>query len=348
LSILHIWELPKGTKVLLQNRSEYIDVKNISQNIDESLIEKIKSRNGRPLDIKFPINFETQEWASIVGALLAEGSITKRNGVGFWNKNPEFFQKFTNLLSKILKKGLKVKPKIYGCFLPTVFTKILMNGLKMPTGDKVLNDIRIPEIYLQSNDEKIIGSLLSWLFTGDGWITVFNDHLRQKHRTIGIGFGSKEKDFQPKLLKNTIELLNKIGIRTPKPFQEIKKTKNGKFSYNWKLFIKGKRNLTIFKEKINFQTKNQQLLLKEAIKSFVRPKLSDNESLFLVIQAVQNATNQKGYATKYDIVKITNLKTKWIERLLKRAVNENKIKVIDGGNRKEIGYGKYPYKYVAI
>lgn len=249
LSLFHIWQLPKGTKILLKNSSEYIDVSKISQSINENLIEKIKSRQGRPIVVKFPINFETENWASFIGAILSEGSISKRNGIGFWNKNSKFFKSY---------------------------------------------------------------------------------------------------DFQPKLLMNTLELLNKMGIRTSQPFQEIKRTKNGEISYNWKLFIKGKKNFQIFKEKINFQIKNQQLLLEEAINSFVRPKLSDNESLFLVIQAIQNASSEKSFATKHDIAKLTNLKLNWIERLLKRAVNENKAKVIGGGNRKERGYGKYPYHYMAI
>ena len=348
LTLFHSWELPKGTKVLLRNKSKYVDITETSKNFNESSIEKIKSRGGKPIAIKFPINFDTEEWACLMGAILSEGSITKRNGAIFWNKNQEFFNKYIRLISKITTKGLEIKKEIYGCFLPTIFAKILIYGLKSPAGHKVHNDIGIPEVYLNSNNQILIGHLLSWLFTGDGWITIFRDHLGQKHRTIGIGFGAKEKDVQPKLLKDTIKLLNKLQIKTSKPFQEIKKTKKGKITYNWKLFIKGKRNLTIFKEKINFQTKKQQILLSEALKSFVRPKLLDNESLFLVIQAVQKATNEQGFATKHDIAEITNFHVKWIERLLKRAVTESKIKVIGGGNRKEIGYGKYPYKYVAI
>lgn len=348
LSTLHISELPKGTKVLFRNSSEYVDIKSVSRNIDESLIEKVKSRAGKPIDIKFPINFKDKEWASLVGAILSEGSIMSRSGVGFWNKNTEFFQKYVKLISSIVQEGIEVREKIYGCFLPTIFTKILIYGLKMPTGDKVLNDIGIPEVYLECNDENFIGCLLSWLFTGDGWITVFKDHLGQKHRVIGIGFGSKEKDLQPKLLKDTIKLLNKMKIKTNKPVQEIKETEKGKITYNWKLFIRGKRNLTIFKEKINFQKKSQQILLSEAIQSFVRPKSQDNESLFVVIETVQALSNEKRFATKHEIAQLTDFRIKWIERLLKRAVVENRLKIIGGGNRKESGYGKYPYRYVAI
>jgi len=343
---MHFWELPKETMTLLRGNSSFIKIEGVDKS-KEHLIEKIKFRKiGKPISIIFPINFLIEEWAVITGALLSEGSIFDKQGIGFWNKDPELMEKFIKILKKVVKSGFREDKDNFGCLLPQIFTKILNTGLELKSGDKIKNDIGVPEIFLNSDDEKLSSALLSWLFSGDGWITVFKDHLNQLHRAIGIGFCSIEKDKISRLLSDTTKMLDKFDIRFSRPFQEIGVTKRGVIFFNWKIFIKGKNNLIKFRDKINFQTKSKREILDKAIASFVRPKRSDNESLFLVADAVRESCFEFGFSTKHDVMQLTDLKESWVLRLLKKALDKGMIKVIGGGNRR-VGFrgGRYPYFY---
>ncbi|MBS3054985.1 MAG: LAGLIDADG family homing endonuclease [Candidatus Aenigmarchaeota archaeon] len=346
MTVLHIWELPEGTKVLLKNNSTYVNVKNIPRDVDESLIEKVKSRFGIPISVSFPVNFLTQEWAALVGTVLGDGLINTGGGVGYWNKDRDFFEKF-NLLLKKMKLAFTVDEKNFSIRMPEILADILIQGLGLTRGDKVKNNIGIPRIFLDCEDEQVIGSLLRWLFTCDGWVTIFKDHLGQAHRNVGIGFGTSIKDSQPQLLIGTIFLLDKIGITTSKRVFETKISKN-KLSFFCKVFIRGRNNLIKFRDKVGFISERKSNILDTAINSFERPKLGDGESLDLVLKSIEETSLEYGFATKHNIEELTRLRVKWIERIITRLIREERIKVIGGGNRSPTGYGKLPFRLQVI
>lgn len=123
LEKMHFWELPKETMVLLRGNSSFIKISEVERS-KENLIKSIKFRkNGKPISINFPINFLTEEWAAITGALLSEGSIFDRQGTVFFNKNPELMKKFIILIRKQIKSGIQVNKKNFSCSLPKIFTK---------------------------------------------------------------------------------------------------------------------------------------------------------------------------------------------------------------------------------
>ena len=311
----------------------------------ENFIIKGKyGNNGKPLQISFPINFMTPEWAGLVGAILADGYINKNFGVGFWNTDDEIFNNFLEMASKITPDGFRVNKVLYGCFFPAILGHILIIGLGLKEGDKTKVDIGIPMIYLNSDNEMIVKSLLSWIFTGDGWVTLFKDHLEKTHRTIGIGFGSSKEDKMPQLLINVLCLLKQLEIRHSIPFQRIKEKKDGSRSYSWVAFIKGKNNLINFKKRVGFNSNRKQKILDKAIESYTMPQLRKGESLYLVSNAIQKLNRKGRLVTKHEVRKVTSLKIKRIEVVLKEAKDKNLIEIVGGGIKNPSG-GKYPYIY---
>jgi len=335
--------LPK--KVLIR----ITDLLNLSYDEVEKMIVKMKhGPTGMPVEIKFPIDFLTPEWSGFVGGMLAEGYLHLQY-VGFWNTKKEIIEKFVGLSRKIFKTKVRIDEKNFGCFFPACIGHILIEGLELKFGNKTKENIRIPKIYKNCKNDEMKKSLLSWLFTGDGWVTLFRDHLGQVGRAVGIGFGSSERDRVPLLLKDTMEMLDSYEILYTKPFREKGRIKSGKITYKWKIFIRGKQNLIRFKEKIGFQSTKKQRILEKCIESYIRPKLNDNQSLELVVKAINNLTFLGIEANKHNISKSINLREKWVERLLKRARDRKLVTVIGGGNRLNGRYGgKSPYIYQVV
>jgi len=313
----------------------------------EKFIIKTKyGKNGKPIKISFPINFLAPEWAGLIGAVLAEGNINSHFTVGFWNKDNEVLNNFIELAKKIISNDIRINKNVYGCFFPAIFGQILVVGLELEVGNKTKSDIVIPEIYLNSKDKQITRYLLSWLFTGDGWVTIFKDHLGQTHRAIGIGFGSLEKDKQPQLLRGIMHLLDQLEIKYSKPYQEIKRQKSGKITYSWKIFIKGKQNLSKFSEQVSFQNSKKQKILEHILQTYKKPKLGNGESVGLVLSAIKKLYASGKAINKNSIAELIHLNPHWVTRLLIRAKEKGIVKVIGGGERMKGKWGgRNPYLY---
>jgi hypothetical protein len=320
----------------------------------EKYIEKASyNLNGKSISVKFPIDFLNEEWAGFVGALLAEGDINQSGGVGFWNVDKEVISKFVTLVNRLFSNSIKYSTykNAYYCLFPSIIGQILISGLEMKTGPKVKTDPEIPRIYRdrdisKEKNKRIVSSLLSWLFTGDGWVSLFKDHLGKTQRHMGIGFSIISKNSPPKLLKDTHYLISKFAIKPQKIYFDTKKEyyKKGKkeITESWKFFIHGKENFELFQKNIDFKDTRRKDILQEAIQSFVKPNLRKGEPLIRVI----NAVKQNSPCTKHNVIKDTKLQMKRIEILLKEARTSNLIKVVGGGERKNgCCGGKNPYMY---
>ncbi len=307
--------------------------------------------NGKPINLNFPIDLLTKEWAGLVGALLSEGSISKEYDIQFWNKDKEIISKFIELTEKIISKATYSAPyrNAYYCSLPRIVAQILITKLDFHTGDKVTSDPGIPKLYLNldlssKKNKDIVANLVSWLFTGDGWISLFKDHLRKTHRHMGIGFSINSKNEVPALLNDTRNLIIKFGIH-PQRIHFSHKTeyiKNGKkqITKSWKFFIHGKENFVLFKKYINFQDTRRKNILQKSIESFVKPNLRKGEAIIKTVNSVIASYP----CTKHDVVKDTGLQMKRIEILLKESRDKGFIRLI-GGGEKDGQYGRKPYIY---
>lgn len=259
-------------------------------NFDITLIEKnnlvkgIKSgETGKPIfNLKFPLDFISEEWASVIGGLLSEGYVSNRKGISFWNKNYKMVYKFNKFMNIILKTTSKIGWRedvdAYYIRYPQIVAEILIVGLGFKTGKKIINNPEIPELYknLDCYDEKnklFIGRLLSWLFSGDGGIYLFRDCNNRIQRGIEIGFSGPYENKPSKLLEDTYSLLKKMGIKPQMMVQKRNKKRKEFYGYHWRFFIKGKENFELFKKYVNFEQIEKRKILNKAIKSYIKPNL---------------------------------------------------------------------------
>jgi hypothetical protein len=288
--------------------------------------------NGGTLKMQFPIDFLKPEMAGLIGALLSEGHMSEDLDLTFWNKDKEVINKFILLLEHISPKAYSLleRNNAYRCFMPAIIADILIRGLNFHKGNKIVVNPGIPDFYMQldiSNIEykQAVCSLLSWLFTGDGWISLFKDHLGQTHRHMGIGFSVLANDKPPKLLSDTRILIKKLGINPQVIHKDLKikyYRKNKEYiTESWKFFIHGKENFELFDKLISFQDSRRQKILQESIKSFLKPKLRNGESLFRIINSVM--INK--ICDKYRVSQDSKLSIERVGALLKYARNKGLI-----------------------
>ncbi len=350
-----------------------LDANSIENNSWIKSIRSGKSRSSSPIENpKFPIKLLDKNLAAIIGALCSEGYLHKAGGFAIWNKNKELMEELTAITNSYFK-GMKLKLRTYlrkdnsrafYLVFPEICGNILICGLGLKPGKKPIVNSGIPKLYLELAKSKktkaILSTFLSWIFAGDGWLTIFTDHLGQKHRVLGLGFSidltnKKQKEIgPPKLLTNCAYILKKVfDIQYNGPFISSRSKYKDKFrklriSYAYAIHIQSYENLKKFDELIRFPKSdklNNQKLIK-VLNSYIRPKRCDNRSLQDTIFLVKNLSAKGLKVTKHVIKNETKLNINWIERLLKKAVDKEYIKIIGGGERlKGWRGGRAPYIY---
>ncbi|MDI6884314.1 MAG: hypothetical protein QMD00_04210 [Hadesarchaea archaeon] len=326
-------------------------------------------RNGKlGKVIKFPnlpVNFLDPRWGTLVGAIRSEGTLRDdKNGSQIANTDLEYMEKLKNSIERLLGQvSLEIRKysrshsrtrTAYYLSLPFIFSDVLIRGLKLEPGNKILVDASLPNLYMSFSHEnpsqiEVVATTLKWLFSGDGWVTVFKDHLGQTHRVIGIAFSNRVSNpnnkSPPKLLLQTVYLLKKFfGIQVNGPYMEkahSHMTPSGKITTtSWKVFIRGYNNLKKFYENIGFVEKRKNELLKSALDTYKRPKLGNGENLKTVLEIAKNMR----CITSLDIVEKTKMSLGWAQRLLKHSMKEGYLKIIDERHKLK-GGGRSPYVY---
>lgn len=332
-------------------------------------VEITEIRNGKHGKVikspKLPVNLLDPQWGALVGAVRSEGTLRDdKNGSHIANTDLEYLEKLKNSIEGLLGQvNLEIRKysriphdgtrTAYYLSVPFIFSDILMRGLELEPGNKILVDASLPNLYISRSNKnppqvKIVTTMLRWLFSGDGWVTVFKDHLGQTHRVIGIAFSKLANNLTdkspPKLLLQTVYLLKKFfGIKVNGPYMDKARsymTTSGKrTTTSWKIFIRGYNNLKKFYENIGFVEKRKNELLKSALNTYERPKLGDGEALETVLEIAKNVK----CVTSPDIVKKTKMSLSWAERLLKQSMEEGYLELIGGGHG--LGGGRIPYVY---
>lgn len=336
--------------------------------LKKEIVEIRNRKHGKVVKSpKLPVNLLDPRWGALVGAVRSEGTLREDgNGSHIANTDLKYLEKLKNSIEGLLgqvnleiKKYKKSPNRIrlaYYLPLPFIFSDILMRGLELEPGNKILVDASLPNLYISLSNEnpsqvKIVATMLRWLFSGDGWVTVFNDHLGQTHRVIGIAFSKRVNDptdkCPPKLLLQTVYLLKKFfGIQVNGPYMDKTRsyiTPSGKrTTASWRIFIRGYNNLKKFYENIGFVEERRNKLLKSALNTYEKPKLGDGESLKTVLEIAKNMK----YVTAPNIVERTKMSLGWAERLLKLGMKGGYLTTAYERHRLEGGgMSAYVYKW---
>ncbi|MBL7206071.1 MAG: hypothetical protein ISS36_00560, partial [Candidatus Aenigmarchaeota archaeon] len=345
-------------------------------------IKSIKRGSGGssiPVELKFPIDFLNKEWATFVGGILSEGYLYKDGSCQFWNTNKELMEEFLKITNKCTRFNNKIRiyekqhnKDAYYINYPAIIGKILINGLNMKPGKKPIMNSGIPSLYLDltpnKKNYKITASLLRWIFAGDGWSVFCKDKkFNLKHRNIGLGFARNFQESEELIVKNILNNKNSMKKHAPKllkdcgfllykhfdikmkgPYLNKKKPfiffHNGKklISVRWLGFIYSRNNLKKFEKFIGFPKacRKTNEKLKNGLKSFENIEFDHGETLYKTLKLCSDM----GIITKHDVIKTTNLCSKWIENILTRA-RKNEFLIISGGGKFLGNCGREPYIY---
>lgn len=247
-----------------------------------------------------PFNLNSKEFAVIVSAFLGDGGISKR-GQALYNNSELCMRK--KLLDSIKTAVGKInidptKPyKNNSIIFPRILTSILRTGFNMQIGDKVINNPKIPKLFINTNNKKIIGAFLNQAFSDDG--TVYIDKNKQGTIAYGISIDvtkiprrlrhkiKKEKleKYCSNLVKGCNILLNKLDIKVNGPYckREYIRKKYGetKYIHSWAIQIQGKDSIKRFKRLVNFSIPRKSRKIKEILDNYTQIgyKISFKDSL---------------------------------------------------------------------
>ncbi|MDI6807000.1 MAG: hypothetical protein QMD14_04285 [Candidatus Aenigmarchaeota archaeon] len=287
---------------------------------------------------RFPMNFKNANGATIISAFLHDGCISRKFETSYGNTNKEARKALIRSLMKCVgrvyhnnsTKELKF-PKILGI--------ILVHGLKLPCGNKVDNNVKIPE-FLQNGSEKMKRRFLKIVFDDEGCV---DPHPTSHH--VSMSLTSKENK-PSNLLSGNKKLLEDVGIVVSGPYLVgTHITKTGLKRYHWQIKIEDYKSLKLFKEKINFYSSMKKELLESVLNSYKRIQLPKKELKKIVLKCFHEIESSTGFVTTNMLAEKLGKSKGWCRTLVKRFQSDGLIKVVE--YETHTNYGSTPRKYVS-
>lgn len=281
---------------------------------------------------KLPLNFNTKEGAQIISAFLFDGGITK-NLIPFYVNNDEA------LVSKLLRNIEKTigeidynrkfddrnrRNKTIKIEFPKILGYILVKGLGMIPGKKVLTNAKIPSFIINSS-KTLKRSFLQQAFDDEGSLS-----KNKCGRSIQLIQYNSSKE-PPERLLQMKKLLMDFGISVTGPYGPIgkKATKSRYSTYGWMIEISNQSDLWLFAQEINFYLPRKRQRLFEMLNSYSLPprfkKGKIKEEILNVCRKLKQANNK---ITIKNISKELNKNEMWIAEVMRDLTKENKLVVI--------------------
>jgi len=325
-----------------------------------------KSKGGKPIhNPRFPINFETKEGAILVSALLCDGGIDKMGNPLYNNSEICMRKRVVKAINKLIGKihTNPIYPQKNNCLIfPKTIKDILINALNMQIGDKVINNPKIPDIFLDTNKKEVIGAFLNQAFSDDG-----SAYTTKKYNQGTIAYGSsidvsmfrakfiekikKEKltDYASNLVKGCTSMLKKLNIKVNGPYAKpcYLRHKGGKkrIIMPWTIQIQGRDNVKKFKELIGFSILRKNKKIDEILNNY---KEVDYGKSFEISWKIVTKLNSNKIPNQLDnFAKKYKSTREYSRQLLKNLRKKGIIKRNGGGYERDV-HSCIPYKYKLI
>jgi hypothetical protein len=254
--------------------------------------------------------------AAVHAYLCADGYVIKNPKtqkqkyytVGFRNTNLVLLKDFQNKFEKVFG----VKPYLIEGQRCRIGSKEIYNKLTKEFGSFYSWEWRMPDL-----NQKLSRIWLRTYFDCEGWVFC----KKHQNRHIGVDCVNEEG------LNQVINNLNKLGIKTIKKYNKKRNV--------YRIFIYGKENLILFKEKIDFLHREKAKKLDEVLEDFVVydwifPKSRKDIEKFIKKIIKQKARPKKPYIIRIFSNREENLKR--LEKELKRLwdINSKLRKAVNG------------------
>jgi hypothetical protein len=173
--------------------------------------------------IDYSIN-KSESWAELVGVTLGDGNIftfprTERLVIACNSKDGRYIRHIATLVEKVLKKKPQIeKCKDSNCKHIKLYQRRLSERLQMPPGNKIKNNVKIPE-EIHRNRNLLI-KCLKGLFETDGCFMIDKKNytrvieFKNMTRSLlkGVCSGLRDLDYHPQFGKNYVRLARKNEV----------------------------------------------------------------------------------------------------------------------------------------
>jgi ribosomal protein S25 len=301
-------------------------------------IEEIKFNNGSAFkvsDQRLEVNFNTNQGAKIIAALLGDGYNKSFNlGAGYVNKNPILRNEFLNNLTQLFECiELKDYSKAYNgkiLQLPLFFSYVFEKA-GIPCGKKVLINPGVPEWLLKTDNVEVIYAYLQQIFDDEGHISI-EKRMIDLPQSIDVTEGKRI----PKQLTDIMSLLNKIDIKSNSPYPvrnyEVKEGSKVYKRSKFVLTISNYTELKKFKDQVGFLSQHKQERLNKLVfaQSLIQRKNKQIEQD--VLRTCKEFQSQKKVITSLLLANELGVGESYAQKLLKRLTEEGKLmKIKDVG-----------------
>ncbi|MFH1473553.1 MAG: LAGLIDADG family homing endonuclease [Candidatus Aenigmatarchaeota archaeon] len=322
----------------LNSNGEKIDKKNI-----EKKITVLSSKRGGSNKLansifnpKIPFNFNTVDGATVLSSIFYDGGINSNLLPHYSNPDnvelrKSVFDSFTNVFGtfKSKKSNPLENPQLY---FPKIVGVILVYGLGLSYGRKVVNNPSIPEFLFESSEE-IKSSFLRQAFDDEGSV-----HKTKRNISFKLASSSERP---AKLLTGVKCLLESLNIESNGPhYVDTYNTKNGITASRWRISVTHQDNLKKFYEKIGFHSSYKKNRLKNIIHTLKYPHYSVKNRNKIIIKSCSELQKRYGFITSRELAIQIDRSRVLAKKVIRKLVDRKVLLV------KECRHGNMGAKYV--
>lgn len=278
---------------------------------------------------KLPFKILSEDFANVVGGVLCDGGIEKgKNRIWYFNKQEKQLQTFVEAVNNAFGTIRHARHRSISGTPCVIFPKIIgeiLSLVGLTGGNKNYKyDLAIPEQYLKSSDEKVIGALVRRMFDDDGTVDR-NFHARAVSLTLPFVYKEEASSAAtPKIITQVQALMRQLGIKSRVSRPKMKNGR-GEFRVSWCVIVSDKKNLHTFREKVGFDIDYKKERLDGILNTYTNTEYFDRNK---AEQAYLNAMIQiekKEPVTSKSLAVATSRNSRHIRETLLTLYNNGKI-----------------------
>ena len=344
--------LRNGKKISIKSATSLckklgIKKETLEKNVE--LISSVKNTNIGIKNPKMPFQFNSTSAVCFIAAIQGDGYFNNALAVGYSNQNRKMIEKVLEsakeLFGDIDFKLYFRKDKTFHLNFPKI-AGLILKEVDMLPGFKYKNNSPIP-LFVFNLNKKLKAAYLRQFFSDEGNVRP-KDRRIQVKQTVLVKKSKKEvknnkEKFAPKVLLNCQTLLQNLEIDSKISLGAYRKTPKGTKT-DWELSFYRIENLKRFQEKIGFEQKYKNILLKEAIKSYRFPSAARNGKIDFALEACKKIQRESGFIDKEKLAKQTNRSLKTATYYLIELKKKELVKIIEKPKRKDGRFKKFKYQ----
>ena len=278
---------------------------------------------------KFPINFNSENGAIVISAILFDGGITSYKYPFYTNSKPFLLNKFIKNVKRTVGNTIycsrKTRESTKCIFFPKVLGLILIHGLNIPSGKKIFTNPEIPEFILKGS-KGIKKAFLQQAFDDEGSPSPGKN---RSGRNVELPQSGSLNE-PPLRLLGLKRLVSQFGIPVNGPYRISEYVSKSKIkTYQWSVQITNQRDIRRFAKEINFSLPEKRLKLKRLLESYILPeRFKKGENVEVALEACKALEFAGEKITIKNVALELNRGEIHTKDIMNKLVNQHKLTVV--------------------